>query len=137
MAVNKDGKYTKKTPELVKSIEEAFAMDCSIGEICLFANITRQTLINWRNEDPDWSEHLDELRQNPFLLARQTILKGIKDNYQNAMDYLKRKKRKEFGDRQELGIDGELIMKIVNYGNNDTAQIPAEKLSATAPESDW
>jgi hypothetical protein len=136
MAVNADGKFTKQTPEVVKSIEEAFAMDCSIAEVCLFANITRQTLLNWREKDPEWSERLDELRENPFLLARQTVIKGIKENYSNAMDYLKRKKRKEFGDNVDMTTKGEEFKMIPLLSIDEIRQHNSHPEDSEAPKED-
>jgi len=115
MAVNKDGKYTKKTEEVVKSIEEAYAMDCSVVEVLIHANISKQTLYNWRDDDKEWAERLDELKENPFLKARKTIIKGIGENYNNAMDYMKRKKKKEFGDNMDLTTDGEQLPVLVKF----------------------
>jgi hypothetical protein len=114
MAVNKDGKFTKKTEDVVKRIEEAYAMDCSIKEVLIYANISKQTLYNWMEEDKEWKERLDELRSTPFLKARKTVIRGIEENYGNAMDYMKRKKKAEFGDNVDLTSGGEKITPI--YG---------------------
>lgn len=103
------GRPTDKTPEVVRKIEEAAAMDCSIEEMAFFANIHRATLYRWLKEDKEFSDRIEELKNTPFLLARQAVIKGIQDNYQNAMDYLKRKKRKEFGDNVDLTTKGELL----------------------------
>jgi len=42
------------------------------------------------------------------------------DNYQNAMDYLKRKQAKEFGDRIQNDIDGNLTIKVVDYKETES-----------------
>ena len=103
-------KFTKKTDEAVKLIEEASAMDCSIKEICLYANISKQTYYNWIEKDKKLKDRIDELRATPFLLARTTVITGIKENYSNAMDYLKRKKKLEFGDN--INLDGNLNLTV-------------------------
>ena len=102
-------KFTKKTDEAVKLIEEASAMDCSIKEICLYANISKQTYYNWIEKDKKLKDRIDELRATPFLLARTTVITGIKENYSNAMDYLKRKKKLEFGDNVDMTTGGKPI----------------------------
>ena len=106
MAVNEDGKFTKLTPETVKLLDEAFAMDCPIVEACLHANISKQTYYNWIEENPEMKERFDELRNRPYLLARTTINKAIKENPQYAFEYMKRKKKKEFGDSIDHTTDG-------------------------------
>jgi len=126
MAVNDEGKYTKLEPETIKKLEEAFAMDCSITEACLFANIRTQTYYNWIKDNPDLKERFDELRENPFLVARTTINKAIAENPQYAFEYMKRKKRKEFGDNVDVLSGGEKINQVLvkfldgNQNNNNT-----------------
>lgn len=100
----------KMTPENIKKLEEVFALDGTISEACFYANITTQTYYNWIKEFPDMKEQFDRLRQRPFLKARQTIVKSL-DNPQYAFEYMKRKKKDEFSDRQELtGPDGEALL---------------------------
>lgn len=132
MAVNEDGKYTKLTPETIKLLEEAFAMDCPIVEAILHANISYQTYYNWIEKNPKMKKRFEELRNRPYLLARTTINKAIQQNPQYAFEYMKRKKKDEFSERSELtGKDGgDLKINVVNYGNNDTAPLPAEELPA-------
>jgi len=113
MAVNEEGKFTKLTPETVNKLEEVFALDGTIEEACLFADISRQTYYNWIKDNKDMEERFDILRQSQFLKARRTIEKSL-DNPQYAFEYMKRKKKNEFSERQEMtGADGkELIVKI-------------------------
>lgn len=108
MAINKDGKFTKLTEETIKKLEEAFAMDCSITEACLYANIRTQTYYNWIEKNANLKERFDELRESPFLKARQTIIKNL-DNPQYAFEYMKRKKRLEFGDNVDHTTQGEKL----------------------------
>jgi len=98
MATNKAGKYTKLTDETIKKLEEVFAIDGTIEEACFYADIRTQTYYNWIKEKPELKVRFDELRNRPVLKARQEVMKGL-NCYSNAMDYLKRKKIKEFGDR--------------------------------------
>jgi predicted DNA-binding protein YlxM (UPF0122 family) len=119
------GRPTEKTPEVIRKIEEAAAMDCSMEEIAFFANIHRATLYRWIKEDKELKDRIEGLKQTPFLKARQTILKSISENPQYAFEYMKRKKKDEFSDRQELtGKDGgELKINIIDYGKGDNNTI--------------
>ena len=106
MAVNEEGKFTKLTPETVNKLEEVFALDGTIEEACLFADISRQTYYNWIKDNKDMEERFDILRQTPFLKARRTIEKSL-DNPQYAFEYMKRKKKNEFSERlEQTGADG-------------------------------
>lgn len=116
----------KLTPETLQKIEEAAAMDCTMPEIALFANVSVSSLYNWMESDPKFKERLEELRANPILKARSTIVKGL-NQADNAKWYLERKAKKEFAQRQEMtGADGkDLPTPIINLNalqrdNSDT-----------------
>ena len=101
MAVNSQGKFTKLTDDVVKKLEEIFLLDGTVEEACFFAGISKQTLYNWFKENPKMQERMDALRNEPFLKARQTIVKNL-ENPQYAFEYMKRKKKDEFSERAEL-----------------------------------
>jgi len=132
MAVNEEGKYTKLTTETVNKLEEVFALDGTIEEACLFADISRTTYYNWIKDNPEMEERFNILRQSPFLKARRTIDKSL-DNPQYAFEYMKRKKKNEFSERLEnTGADGKdlqpVLVKFISEdikenGNTDTSRI--------------
>lgn len=124
MAVNENGKYTKLTDDTVNKLEEVFALDGSVEEACLWANISRTTYYNWIKDNPEMEERFNRLRQTPFLKARRTIDKSL-EKPQYAFEYMKRKKKDEFSDRQELtGKDGgDLKINIIDYGKGDNNTI--------------
>ena len=98
------------TAEVRKKLEEAAALDCTIEEMCFYAGIAKPTYYDWINADPRFSARLEELRNNPVLKARQTVVKKLSESYPNAMDYLARKRKHEFSPRQEVtGADGQPI----------------------------
>jgi predicted DNA-binding protein YlxM (UPF0122 family) len=102
---------TTFTKDVVKKLEEAFSIDCTVSEACFYAGITRQTYYNHVKEGSKLFDRFEALREKPVLMARQRVVKGINESYQNAMDYLKRKKKLEFSERQELtGEDGKDIV---------------------------
>ena len=111
MAVNKDGKYTKFTDDTIKLLEEAFAMDCPVTEACLKANISEPTYYAWIKKNPELEPRFKHLRNNPYLIARTTIIKAIKENPQYAFEYMKRKKKGEFGDKLELDTNLKVEVK--------------------------
>lgn len=93
----------KLTPETRQKIEEAAAMDCTMEEIAFYANISKQTLYNWMESDKKFKERLDELRTNPVLKARRTIVDKL-DNAEHAKWYLERKRKTEFSQKIETDI---------------------------------
>jgi len=114
--VEKPAKMDEKT---VKKLEEAFSMDCSIKEVCLHANISKQCLYNWMESFPKMKERFDELRATPFLKARQTIIKSL-DDPNHAFKYMERKKKKEFGVNMDISTDGKPIPMLYAIQNNNS-----------------
>jgi hypothetical protein len=130
------GRPTEKTPEILRKIEEAASLDCSIEEMAFFAGIHRATLYRWIIDDTELSDRIEELRQRPVLLARKTVLKSVEEDPDMAMRYLERKRKDEFSTKQEIGIhkdkeiekaldDAAAILKKLGEGNDET--IPGER----------
>ena len=87
-------------------MEQAFAIDASVYEACFYADISRETYYRWTKEFPELYDKFTRLRNKPVLLARQTVVKKIEESYFNAMDFLKRKKKLEFGDKLDMTTNG-------------------------------
>lgn len=96
------GRPTKLTDEIRLKIETIAAMDGSVEEIAHYAGISRSTLWEWCKENKELSDRIEELRNRPVLAARKRVIEGIGESYGNAMDYLSRKRPKEFGNRAKL-----------------------------------
>lgn len=109
-----DGKDEKEVRAKLKYISE---IDASLEEMALFADISRFSLMRYLERHKDFALEIDRLRSQPTLSARKRVVKGIKENYQNAMDYLKRKKKNEFGDAMKVDVD-ENLKEILEKVNN-------------------
>lgn len=103
------GRPTKMKDEVVRKLEEAFAIGCTDAEACLYVNISRQTLYDYQAKYPEFVDRKETLKQKPFLLARKTVVEDCKTP-EGARWFLERKLKKEFSPRQELtGEDGKAI----------------------------
>lgn len=111
---------SKLTPENIQKLEASFALDCSIGEICFYCDISPSTLLNWREKNPELFSRLERLRDKPILKARQEVVKGIENDKEFALKYLSKKKKAEFSDRLDVTTDGEKLP-----ANNTTVNIEA------------
>lgn len=112
------GRPTVMTEETLQLLREAFLLDCTDEEACFKANISPSTLYNYQVEHPEYLEEKKALKQNPFLLARESVIGGF-SNPELALKYLERKKKGEFSLRQELtGGDGSPInIQVINYND--------------------
>ena len=97
----KGQKKQKLTPETIGKLEQAFAIDATVGEACFYADINPDTYYRWINENKELNEKFTRLREKPILTARQTIAKSLHEP-EHAKWYLERKKKLEFSTRNEL-----------------------------------
>jgi predicted DNA-binding protein YlxM (UPF0122 family) len=96
------GRPPEFTDEVVKKLEESFSIDATVEEACFYADISRQSYYNNVKEGTALFDRFKALRERPVLLARQTAVSKITESYANAMDYLKRKRKTEFGDESRV-----------------------------------
>lgn len=111
---------------VIAKLEEAAAIDATIDESVFYADISRDSYYRYLDAHPEIRNRLDSLRQRPVLLARQTVIKKLSESYQNAMDYLKRKKKVEFGDTTDITSGGE---KLQTFDEQQLAKIAARILN--------
>lgn len=93
---------SEMTPEAIKKLEEAFALDCSIPEACFYADISKTTYYNWLEKDPELVDRFAALRERPVLLARTTVVWAIQKDADLALKYLERKRKNEFSTKSEV-----------------------------------
>lgn len=109
--IRKDGKFDTGRKQVVDSdvlqkLHQAFSLGCSDEEASSFAEIAVSTLYNYQKKNPDFLEWKQQLKEKPILKARNTVVKNL-DDPKIALEYLKAKKKDEFGTRTEItGIDG-------------------------------
>lgn len=98
-------KPKRDNPETLRKLDEAFALDATVGEACYYANISQAVYYEWLKERPELVERFARLREKPVLLARQTVVNAFKSNPDIAFRYLERKKKAEFSPKQENDIN--------------------------------
>lgn len=107
------GRPTIMTDLTLQKLKEAFAFGCTDEEACYYAEIGKSTLYNYQNDNPEFLEQKEALKQRPILLARQEVINGIKGNPELALKFLERKKKDEFSLRSEVtGRDGENLVGV-------------------------
>lgn len=109
MAKNKYvGRPTEMTKETLLKLESMFSIGASDLEACLMADISPSTLYNFQKQHPEFLERKQMLKEKLVLKARTVIADALNRKDENtAKWYLERKKKNEFGTRQEItGADG-------------------------------
>ena len=118
------GRPTVMTDEVIRKLEEIFALGGTDLEACLFADISKSTLYDYQVLHPEFVERKEKLKEEPILKARRTVV-GALDQPNMALSYLERKKKDEFSMRVEnTGKDGTpLQISLVQYGDNNPPQV--------------
>lgn len=112
--------------EVVRKLEEVFALDGTVEEACYYANISRQTYYTHIKEKPELLDRFNELRERPILLARKTIVGALSDP-NHAFRYLEKKKKKEFGNAIE--VTGNLtISQVLDTLDSNGPQIEGQRV---------
>lgn len=112
---------------IVRKLEQAFSIGCTVSEACVYADISRNTYYRWIENNETLKDRFEALLEKPSLKARQTVVNGLGD-VDVAKWYLERKVKKEFSTRQEVTGEGgkpirkEIIIKIENFANEPKHQ---------------
>ena len=116
-----DGKDEAK---VISEIKYIWGIGGTDTEAASYADISNASLSRYIDAHPELAEIRNRLQEKPFIYARQTIVKAIKENPQAAFEYMKRKKKDEFGDSQKIEHSGEggftLNIKTINADKLDT-----------------
>lgn len=119
------GRPTVFDEETLRKLDEAFLLGCTDGEAQFYANVSSSAFYAYQAENPDFKERKEKLKENPFFLARKSVIEGF-SNPELALKYLERKKKDEFSLRQELSHSGEVgIKKIIIDNGGDSSQTPS------------
>lgn len=105
-------------PDVIAKLEEAFAWGCSDVEACLWADIAPATLYKYQEKHPEFTERKAELKETPIMLARKTVIKGVKVNPDLALKFLERKKKDEFSTKTETDLSVKELPKPILGGQS-------------------
>lgn len=79
-AKNKPGRPTKMTDETVKKLEFAFMQGLSDEESCLYADISKQTLYNYQEKNPEFLDRKTVLKSNLKMNAKLNLAKEVNES---------------------------------------------------------
>lgn len=100
-------KVTKLTPEVVKKLLEAFAIDCTVEQACYYAQISERTYYNWVKKNPELLQEFDAMRNALPLKAKHNIAQRIHASDVNLSQWLlERKESNEYGEKVKIEHSG-------------------------------
>src|ERR1700733_10727450 len=111
------GRPTVMTPETIAKLEEGFMMSFSDREACLYANINPATLYRFCEENPDFSERKELLKEQVKMKAKRNIATSIIRGADTSLStwWLERRDS-DFKQKQETDLKGGLTIKIKTFG---------------------
>ncbi len=115
------GRPSKMTDEVLDKLRHAFLIGATNAEACGYADIGERTLYDYLAENEEFSQKIEQWKNEPILKAKTTVVKNLDKDVKNAQWYLERKKKDEFAVRQEVtGKEGDAIEAIINkYGSSE------------------
>ena len=127
------GRPPVMTEEIIAKLEEGFIKGLTDREACLFADIHPATLYRYCQDNPDFSERKELLKEQVKMRAKINIAEGIEKNDKPLSQwYLETKGKNDgFSKRNEItGKDGEEIKAKL-----DLSSIPTDELERIASQS--
>lgn len=125
------------TPDTLAKLDEGFSMGFSDREACLYADIHPATLYRYCEENPEYSERKELLKENLKMIAKRNIYTEIGGGDKDLSwkyiqvrdpDFIPKK-------AQDITSGGERIsVAVVSYADTTAPSIHTEELSATPIE---
>ncbi len=106
------GRPSKMTTVTVEKLERAFLLGCTDEEACIAANISKKTLYNYQDKNPEFVHRKEVLKSNPVYRARKVVLDALeRGDVATAHKVLDRKE----GSKVQLSAPSEqpLIIKFI------------------------
>lgn len=102
----KVGRPSVMTNAMIGKLEMLFAQGLSDREACLIANINPSTLYDYCNENPDFSERKELLKEKVKIKAKLNVAQAIEnEDIDMSKWYLERKAKEEFSAKQIIDAD--------------------------------
>lgn len=99
----KHGRPTVMTPETIAKLEYGFMKGLNDTECCLYAGIHRDTLYDYCNKNPSFSDRKEDLKKQPSVQAKLNVTEAIENgDIDLSKWYLERRNKDEFSLKQEV-----------------------------------
>ena len=94
--------------KVIEALKPFFKMGCSVTKACKYGGIAQSTVQTWIDADDDLRLQIGAWQYEPNTLARSNwIAKMAEGDYNSSRDWMSKKEKDEFSDRQEVtGSEG-------------------------------
>ena len=101
---------SKKTPEILQKLEEAYRVNCTDEEACGHAGIAESTLNNWKNEDEGFLEQIRQWRKSYFYEIKNASFERAKNIKNRDSTDILFKIDKTYSDKQDIDVKWEVSL---------------------------
>lgn len=92
--------------EELKKIEEAYMLDCTDEEAAIYSGCFLSNLREYLHAHPEFNERKKILRNNPFLVARKTMMQGLQSDHDFALRYMERRAGSGLSLKHDIQLSG-------------------------------
>lgn len=107
------GRPTIMTPEKVKEIEEYFSVGATDLEACFLAGISKQTLYNYQENNPDFVDRKEALKNMPKYKSKKLIVESIEKGDKNDAKWYLERKDNEFKQKTDITSNDEALQPVL------------------------
>lgn len=90
------------TETTVAKLEEGFLMGLTDREACLYADINPSTLYRYCEENPDFSERKEHLKENVKMIAKKNIYTEIGAGDKQLSQWYTERRDPDFNPKQQI-----------------------------------
>lgn len=128
------GRPTVMTKQVLRNLEDAFRIGCPDREACIYAEIGLQTLYDYCEKHPEFSEQKEAWKEVPILKARGNIIEALhKKSVGDSWQYLIRKRKAEFADMKiDAPVEAPLTIDDLEALDRGDVQVLDQKKKAPA-----
>jgi hypothetical protein len=128
------GRPTVMTPETIKRLEDGFIAGLSDREASLYADTAPSTLYAYCEENPDFSERKELLKERIKMRAKFNISEAIEAKDKTLSQWLLERRDPDFKPKNETDTKGQVTVNIVRFeDSNPPPQLHPEDVSAPTP----
>lgn len=112
---------TKMTPETIDKLKAAFLIGATKEEASSYAGISKVTLYNYIEKNPEFMNEIEGWQNDSVLKAKRRVVMELDRDLATAKWYLE-KKAKDFRSKVDITSDGEpLTVTLVEFVGDDNA----------------
>lgn len=119
------GRPTLMTEERVKELEGYFSVGATDLEACFLAGISKQTLYNYQELNPEFVDRKEALKNMPKYKAKKVIVDSIDKGDKNDAKWYLERRDNDFKQKQDITSNDEslnpvLVKFITDEGDRNT-----------------